>query len=319
MQQQIEAFNQQFQPIMNTDQNAFRLYIVGKKLREGTATAYDEIDPKEIIMDDSIQEWLLRTTKSMLSNLLEYDLVNIQDVDEGGENIRRYIQMTELNQLAQWQEVIDQDQIDGNAHQLINDVDFKPKALIASFRINDQAIYFLKVISESVLMKTRTIMNWNVARGKYEMDENTNKRLFLDEQWDGILFDNHVILYNESKVLALFKYYEKFREAAEQVVENIKDLGWLSEETDLLRFIGTQVSLQKKLARAANYSFEGIQKERVVALINQGTINLILDEEGKIVCTTKEEAKVVVDVILDNFVTSMITDERYRALNKSRL
>lgn len=319
MQQQMETFNQQFQSIMNTEQNAFRLYIVGKKLREGTSTAYDEIDPKEIIMDDSIQEWLLRTTKSMLSSLLEYDLVNIQDVDEGGETIRRYIQMTELNQLAQWQEVIEQDQIEGNAHQLINDGNFKPKALIASFRINNQTIYFLKVISESVLMKTRTIMNWNVARGKYELDENTNKRLFLDEQWDGIIFENNVILYNESKILTLFKYYEKFREAAEQVVENIKELGWLSEEADLLRFIGSQVSLQKKLARAANYSFEGIQRDRIEALINQGTISLNLDEEGKIVCTTKEEAKVVVDVILDNFVTSMITDERYRALNKSRL
>jgi hypothetical protein len=319
MQRRVEEFNQQFQPIMDTYQNAFRLYIVGKKLREGTATTYDDIDPKEIIIDESIQEWLLRTTKSMLSSLLEYDLVNIQDVDEGGETIRRYIQMTELNQLAQWQEVIEQDQIEGNAHQLINDGDFKPKALIASFRINDQIIYFLKVISESILMKTRSIMNWNVARGKYELDENSNKRLFLDEQWDGIIFENNVILYNESKILALFKYYEKFREAAEQVVENIKELGWLSEEADFLRFIGSQVSLQKKLARAANYTFEGIQRDRVVALINQGTISLNLDEEGKIVCTTKEEAKVVVDVILDNFVTSMITDERYRALNKSRL
>lgn len=178
MQQQIEAFNQQFQPIMNTEQNAFRLYIVGKKLREGTVSAYDEVDPKEIIIDKSIQDWLLRTTKSMLSSLLEYELVNIQDVDEGGESIRRYIEMTELNQLAQWQEFIVQDQIEGNAHRLINDCDFKPKSLIASFRINDQTIYFLKVISESVLMKTRTIMNWNVARGQYELDENTNKRLF---------------------------------------------------------------------------------------------------------------------------------------------
>lgn len=319
MQQQIEAFNQQFQPIMDTEQNAFRLYIVGKKLREGTTTAYDEVDPKEIIIDDSIQEWLLRTTKSMLSSLLEYELVNIQDVDEGGETIRRYIQMTELNQLAQWQEVIVQDQIEGNAHRLINDSNFKPKALIASFRINDQTIYFLKVISESVLMKTRTILSLNVARGQYELDENAHKRLFLDEQWDGIIFANRVVLYHESKILSLFKYYEKFREAAEQVVENIKELGWLSEEADLLRFIGSQVSLQKKLARAANYSFEGIQRDRVVNLINQGTISLNLDEEGKIVCTTKEEAKVVVDVILDNFVTSMITDERYRALNKSRL
>lgn len=319
MQQQVEDFNQQFQPIMDTEQNAFRLYIVGKKLREGTTTAYDEVDPKEIIIDDSIQEWLLRTTKAMLSNLLEYELVDIQDVDEGGENIRRYIEMTELNQLAQWQEVLVQDQIEGDAHPLINDSDFKPKALIATFNINDKTIYFLKVISESVLMKTRTILNWNFARGQYELDDNLNNRLFLDEQWDGIIFENNVVLYNESKILSLFKYYEKFREAAEQVVEEITELGWLSDEAELLRFIGSQVSLQKKLARAANYSFEGIQRDRVVNLISQGTIRLNLDENGKIVCTTKEEARVVVDVILDNFVTSLITDERYRALNKSRL
>jgi hypothetical protein len=319
MQQRIEVFNQQFQPIMDTEQNAFRLYIVGKKLREGTTTAYDEVNPKEIIIDQSIQDWLLRTTKSFLSSLLEYELVNIQDVDEGGETIRRYIEMTKLNQLAQWQEVIVEDRIEGNAHRLINASDFKPKVLIATFRIEDQTIYFLKVISESVLMKTRTIMSLNVARGQYELDENTHKRLFLDEQWDGIIFENKVVLYNENKILSLFKYYEKFREAAEQVVENIKELGWLSKEADLLRFIGSQVSLQKKLARVANYPFEGIQRDRIVNLINQGTISLNLDEEGKIVCTTKEEAKVVVDVILDNFVTSMITDERYRALNKSRL
>lgn len=319
MQQQIENFNHQFQPIMNTDQTAFRLYIVGKKLREGTSSAYFEVDPKEIIIDHSIQEWILRTTKAMLSNLLEYEIVNIQNVDEGGETIRRYIQMTELNQLARWKEIIFHDQIGDNAHKLINDVDFKPKALIATFRINEQTIFFLKVISESVLMKTRSIMSWNVARGQYELDENMNKRLFLDEQWDGIILDNNVVLYNEGKILSLFKYYEKFREAAEQVVGVIKELGWLSDEADLLQFIGSQVSLQKKLARAANYPFEGIQRDRVVNLINQGTINLILDENGKIVCTTKEEAKVVVDVILDNFVTSMITDERYRALNKSRL
>lgn len=319
MQQQLEVFNQQFQLLLNTDQIAFRLYIVGKKLRAGTVTTYDEIDPKEIIMDISIQNWLLRTTKTMLSSLLEYDLVNIQEVDEGGEAIRRYIQMTELNDLAQWQDVINRDQIEGNAHHLINDVEFKPKALIATFRIDDQTIYFLKVISESVLMKTRTILNWNVNRGQYELDENTNKKLYLDEQWDGIIFLNNVILYNESKILSLFKYYEKFREAAELVVENIKELGWLSDDADLLQFIGSQVSLQKKLARAANYPFESIQRDRVVDLINQGTIRLSLDQEGKIVCTTKEEAKVVVDVILDNFVSSMITDERYRALNKARL
>jgi Domain of unknown function (DUF4868) len=319
MQRNLEAFNHEFQQIQNTEQNAFRLYIVGKKLREGTLTAYDDCDPKEIIIDRSIQEWILRTTKAMLSSLLEYEIVNIQDVDEGSESIKRYVEMTELNQLAQWQEAIIRDQIEDNAHVLINNNDFKPKALLAKFEINNQIIYFLKVISESVLMKTRTIWSWNVGRGAYELDENTHKRLFLDEQWDAILFENNVVMYNESKILSLFKYYEKFREAAEQVVKQIRELGWLSEEADLFSFISSQVSLQKKLARAAHYSFEGIKRDRIVNLINQGAISLNLDDEGKIVCTTKEEAKVVIDVILDNFVTSMITDEKYRALNKTRL
>ncbi|MGR5941866.1 hypothetical protein ACT7CW_24975 [Bacillus pacificus] len=73
------------------------------------------------------------------------------------------------------------------------------------------------------------------------------------------------------------------------------------------------------MARATDYEFETISKERIVELIQEGTIQLNLNDEGKIECTTKEEARIVVDVILDNFVTSLITENKYRARNKSKI
>ncbi|MGR5913973.1 hypothetical protein ACT7DA_11970 [Bacillus pacificus] len=41
-------------------------------------------------------------------------------------------------------------------------------------------------------------------------------------------------------------------------------------------------SCYKKLARATDYEFETISKERIVELIQEGTIQLNLNDEGKI-------------------------------------
>ncbi|WP_242057245.1 Kiwa anti-phage protein KwaB-like domain-containing protein [Guptibacillus hwajinpoensis] len=319
MLEELTEFNRQFQTLQDTSENGFRLFIVGSQLREGTATRYEDCPPEEMIIDRSIQNWVLSGTQDVMNEVLNYEVVNIQEVDESGESIRRYIELHELSLLNQWKDTIANNETETNARRQINNDHFKPKALIASFQYNGRTLYFLKAISERVLLKTQTILGFDVGRECYELDEGHNQKLFLDDRWDAIIFDSNVIMYNESKILSLFKYYEKFREAAEQVLTQIDGLDILSEDADLQSLIGYQVTWQKKLARAAQYSFDNIRRERIESLINDNMIPLSLNVEGRIECTTKEEAKVVIDIILDNYVTSLITDENYKALNKSRM
>jgi hypothetical protein len=316
---ELQEFNDRFQPVENTNENPFHLFIVGSKLRESTATRYDDVEPRELIIDESIQDWLLSTTKAVMSHILEYEIVDINVVDEASESIKRFIDVEQINQLANWQHVVSENQVEQSAHELINDESFKPKAMIAKIQIGEQSIAFLKVINEGVLLKTRIIFGFNVDRGSYHLESGQNRKLFIDEQWDAIIFENKMIMNHESKVLSLFRYYEKFKEAAERVVEGLMESGLIADANAMLGFVTNQISLQKKLARAANYPLDSIRRDRIQTLIDGGVINLSINREGQIECTTKEEAKVVVDVIMDNYVTSMITDENYRALNKSKI
>ncbi|WP_252181477.1 Kiwa anti-phage protein KwaB-like domain-containing protein [Geobacillus thermoleovorans] len=191
--------------------------------------------------------------------------------------------------------------------------------LLAKLEIDDEMkVYFLKIINESVFLKKRKILEV-VDRGDYQISQERDKKLFLDDQWDGIIIGNNVLLYNENKILSLFRYYERFRQAADEIVEQIMEKGIISDDSNFLQFVQSQISLQKKLAKAADYGLERIKRERIEELINTGMINLQLDEQGRIVCTTKEEARLVIDVILDNFVSSLITDDKYRAINKMRI
>ena len=298
----------------------YQLFIVGSILREGTQSVYDGCDPKEIPIDQSVQDWLLGTTKALLEDVTEnYQVLNIREVDEESETIKRYIEINNLNQLYLWTELINNEPVENDARTLINRDDFKPKVLLAKLEVDDEMkVYFLKIINESIFLKKRKILEI-VDRGDYQISQERDKKLFLDDQWDGIIIGNNVLLYNENKILSLFRYYERFRQAAVDIVEQIMEQGIVSDDSNLLDFVQSHISLQKKLAKATDYGLERINRERIEELINNGVINLQLDEQGRIVCTTKEEVRLVIDVILDNFVSSLITDDKYRAINKMRM
>jgi hypothetical protein len=302
------------------DDYVYQLFIVGSVLRGGTQSIYDDCDPREIPIDQSVQDWLLGTTKALLKDVTENcEVVNIREVDEESETIKRYIEIGNLNQLSSWTQYINEGRARNDARTLINRDDFKPKVLLARLEIDDEMkVYFLKIINESVFLKKRKILEV-VDRGDYQISQERDKKLFLDDQWDGIIIDNNVLLYNENKILSLFRYYEIFRQEAERIVQQIIARGIISDDSNFNQFVQSHVSLQKKLAKAADYGVERIRRERIEDLINTGMINLQLDDQGRIVCTTKEEARLVIDVILDNFVSSLITDDKYRAINKMRI
>ncbi len=83
--------------------------------------------------------------------------------------------------------------------------------------------------------------------------------------------------------------------------------------------VKARISLQRKLQKAAQGNLERIDFTRLQDFIRQGKIALTMSNEGKIECSTIQEAKVLIDVLMDNFVKSMLTDEEYKAFNKASL
>ncbi|OXM82524.1 Kiwa anti-phage protein KwaB-like domain-containing protein [Paenibacillus rigui] len=318
--QLLEQLSNSISQQQNATNIPCRLYIVGSKLREGTKTRYDVIEPLEIIIDDSVQEWLLSSAKSTVDTLQGLELLEMSETDESGEGIKRYLELTELSELAEWKNCISTVECD-SAHETINQDDFKPKVFICHIQIGNQDFYLVKGISETVFLKQRKVMKFIPARGSYQLEEETgSKKIFLDDNWDALLLGDYVVLLNESRVLDLFRYYEKFKEAAEQTLSEISSMDFIADMENIRGFVSERVLFQKKLARAGStYPMDEVKIERIKELISGGTINLRLNEEGKIECTSTQEMRVVLDVLMDNFVSSLITDEQYKAINKSKL
>lgn len=248
------------------------------------------------------------------------ELLDMEEADEAGEGIKRYLKLTALSELAEWKNCISTVECD-SAHDTINKEDFKPKVYICDVEIDKHHLYLIKGISEAVFLKERKIIKFIPARGSYQLEEDTgSKKLFLDEHWDALLLNNHVVLLNESRVLDLFRYYEKFKEAAEQTLTELSSMDFIADMENIREFVSTRVLFQKKLARAGStYPMDEVKIERIKELISGGTIKLKLNDEGRIECTTTQEMRVVLDVLMDNFVSSLITDEQYKAINKSKL
>lgn len=261
-----------------------------------------------MIIEESIQIWLRDTANRLLTDLNEFDIYDIDEVDAQSEDIKRYIKLDELSELSSWKTYITENQCDP-AIDIINRDDFKPKALICRVSSPTSEFFLIKGISDSVFLRQKKVMKFLPSRGCYSLDEN----------WDALLEDSKVLLINESRLLELFKYYEKFKEAAENTIARLVEHDMVSNLDVLREFVRNRVNFQKKLARATTYPLDDIKRDRILELINQGTINLRLNDEGKIECTTSDEIKVILDVLLDNYVSSLITDENYKALNKARL
>lgn len=278
------------------------------------------MEPLEIIIDDSVQEWLVSKAKSTVTKLQEFELLDMGDIDESSEDTKRYLELTELSELAEWKNCINTVDCE-SAHETINQDDFKPKVFICHIQIDNQDFYLIKSISETVFLKRRRIMKYIPGRGSYKLEEdNGSKKIFLDENWDAFLLGDYVVLLNESKVLELFRYYEKFKEAAEQTLAELSSMDFIADMENIREFVSARVLFQKKLARAGStYPMDEVKVDRIKELISSGTINLRLNDQGKIECTSTQEMRVVLDVLMDNFVSSLITDEQYKAINKSKL
>ena len=291
----------------------FRLFFIGQKERQQLASS----EPTEILVDDSVREWLRIQFQEISEFIGNKDFIAMEDIDEPAEEIIRYLPVKEIDILQTWLKNVH------SAPLTSSDTPFsevwhelKAKALILQVLKHETSMYLIKVLSESQTLRKKKILHL-IPTGSFALAEEPT--LVLDGHWDGAIIGDHLALFKEGSLLVLLQYYEKFRESADEFIRNLSRKAIFGNIEFLENVVKTRISLQKKLHKAAQGNLERIDFNRLQDFIRQGKIALTMSTEGKIECSTIQEAKVLIDVLMDNFVKSMLTDEEYKAYNKAAL
>lgn len=294
--------------LLHREHGEYHLYFLGQDPRQ----SLESVEPFEILLDDSARGWLNREFVGLLSILEDVDFLPIQEIDEAAQGVVRYIPTQEIPLLDSWLGRIRQGVPDGADFD-----DLKAKAVIMRVRLHgtDDDIALIKVLNDTYTLRGKAVLRF-IPTGVFTLSEEPS--LVLDGSWDGLVVNANLELLREDRILTLFKYYEKFREAADEFITNLASHDAFGDMDYLSAVVSGRVSLQRKLYKAAQGDVDRIDFKRLKNFIDTGRIALTI-KDGKIECSTVEEAKVLVDVLMDNFVKSMLTDEEYKAYNKAVL
>lgn len=295
-----------------------RLFMVGSLLKKGTKSSYEQTGPLEILIDGKTQDWLWESVVRRYFTLMsDKDLYDLDDAEEAGENLLRHLPVANIQEMQSWTLAIQGDNCP-SIREALDREDFKPKAMVLHVNINSENdIYFVKALNESVLLKNKRILI--VEQDCFTIDHQGSRKILLDEYWDAVQILDRIILFNESKALLLFKFYEKVLEEARVTLNQLAATQLFADVERISDYVQKRVRYQKKLAQVKSFLLSEIEKDRLISLIQDHKIKLQMDEEGKIVCESEKDVQIILDIIMDNFVKSMITEREYKALNKSRL
>jgi hypothetical protein len=289
-----------------------RFFMVAQKGKQSLG----ETAPFEISIDERVGEWLNDQLRKTKEYLIDKDVLDIETTDEASEHIVRYLPIGEIEALSNWIDRVGEEKCELANNILGTWGDVRPRVLISKCKGDQgQSVYFIKVLKEGQTLIKKKVFVFD--SGTLTLQE--NPRLILDDRWDGIIADGMLYLLRETSLLTLFRYYEGFRAATEEHIKTLSLCGEFANLDYLRGVIAQRVSLQKRLSKAAQGSLERIDYSRLKRFIKEGKIPLTLSSDGKIECSSLAEAKVLIDVLMDNFVKSMLTDGEYKALNKAAL
>lgn len=302
--------NQILESMVNGDAHAsYQVFFLG----QGQQQSLENISPVEILVDHSVQAWSRDEFVTFVGTIKNAEFLPIQELDEGAQGVIRYVSIKEIALLDAWIGRISQGD---RLPELTSFEGVKPKAIILRRRssVSDD-VYLIKVLNDTYTLRGKSILHL-IPTGVFTFMDGPS--LVFDGHWDGIIANGNLALLREERLLTLFRYYEKFREAANEFVGSLAQHEAFGNMEFLAAVVDGRISLQRKLYRAAQGNLERIDFQRLQGFIDNGRIALKV-VDGKIECSTVEEAKVLIDVLLDNFVKSMLTDEEYKAYNKAVL
>lgn len=265
----------------------------------------------EVMIDKSVHEWLKDTVRQSLQPLDDKEVVDFYETDEASELTVRRLALAEDAEALQMVRHVQENQCPRFDPEKFP---AKPRALIAALAGGE--LYAVRTITESALItERRIVLRLKPNTGEYSLEE-PGLHMILDDKWDAFIKGTNMWLINENQVLRLFRYYEHFARAASNYIQTLAQHPLIGDLEDFGAFVNSRVSIQKRLARLDSNSLGNVDWEKLKLLIDEKRVGLSLDAEGRLTCTSTAEARILVDVLLDNYVESVLTPTQYRALNK---
>ena len=191
------------------------------------------------------------------------------------------------------------------------------KGIVARFTTKDRkkSFYVIKQVSSGQALKG--VNAWEFKEGKFEVFKaDLGWKVPTDNQV--LVVDKDIFIFNQSKFERLFNYEFKKQLLADQKVAEIEKAYKLSfpEGTDLQQLVMEKKKIVNKLQKL---EVGVVTQEQAVEYADTMQLELMTDDEGKIIIMDGNDLEMFVNLINEDYITSEVTGRRYEIKSKKLL
>ncbi len=288
-----------------------RMYFVNPTYK----SQEDEYKIARLNTNDSVTKAIKDIVKKCVETVKDRKKISIDKIDKGDED---YVITLPIGNVESLNDIIDliKDEKYSSFHAHKADGYLaKLKYYIVEFQINNSIYYFLRRYSRNKLMAPRNVFLF--------LRENTfehinDKNVFvLENEFDAFIKDEEIFIIKDKQFSLMTGYYKKEIEYANKILDEIGRTQIIDNFEELKKHCGERISYIKRLSRVESSTLKKIDFGKIIELKNtRGTDFEINHERNTISFKNNAQLKNILDLILDNFMTSDVTGEAYRAINK---
>lgn len=269
-------------------------------------------------INKSVAKAVKRVVKSTTKTIKDCQKISIDKIDKDDEDYVLTIPLKQIENLGDYLKLIKQEKFRTfNAHKC-EDYLANLKFYIVQIQINKKEYFFLKRYSATKLLAPRQVMLF-LKENTFEHIED-DKVFVLENSFDAFIHNDTVYLLNEKQFSLMTGYWEKEKTKATTLLDDLEDLSLISNFSEVRDFCMERISYVKRLSKKVDKTLlTKITYEKIKKLKADRGLDFSLDHKAKkITCENNTQIRDMIDLILDNFVISEVTEERYRALNKTK-
>jgi hypothetical protein len=282
--------------------------------------SYNPIDNNDykiakLNINDSVVEVLKGALSELTSFLSEKQQISIAEIEKEDEEYIVTVPVSEVDKIHDYISMIEKEEYTSfNAHDCDVFLD-KLKFYIIQLKINGEEYYLIKRYSVNKLITPKKV--YLVCKENTFEHLDNQSILVLDSNFDALVYGDTVYVINDKQFSIMTSYYEKEKAQATTILDSIESEGIIKDFDKLREHCGERISYTKRLSKVDVSVLKKLNYNKIARLKRKRGTDFILDNKTKTVSFDNvEQLKNVIDLILDNFVVSELTDEAYRALNK---
>ncbi|MDI6619224.1 MAG: DUF4868 domain-containing protein [Clostridiales bacterium] len=139
----------------------------------------------------------------------------------------------------------------------------------------------------------------------------------LDNSIDAFVLNGTIYIVNEKQFSLATGYYKKERMKAKETLNEIEKIGIISDFQSLKEHCMDRISYIKKLSKVNEETLRLINFNNIIALKEKRGADFIVDKKShRISFENVQQLRNIIDLVLDNYVLSEVTNTPYISVNK---